>query len=83
MPQGARRASSENLVGPPPGAPRFKAGLWRVRMTAGAAGEAKGKAAKLGVRLVISCFWDYGIIPELDIKARSIYICTARMVFSS
>jgi hypothetical protein len=49
----------------------------------GATREAKrGKWAKLGVRLVISCFGDYDKIPESDIKATPIHICTARMVFN-
>jgi hypothetical protein len=55
-----------------------------VWMMAGARVEVEGgKPAKLGVRLVISCFWDYGLIPEWDSKATAIYICTARVVFSS
>src|SRR6266571_4046599 len=42
-------------------------------------GEAEGgNWANLGVRLVISCFSDYGVLPELDINATSIYIWTAR-----
>jgi hypothetical protein len=50
---------------------------------AGAAGEVEGgKLAKLGFRLVIPCFWNYGVIPELDINPTSLYICTPRMVFS-
>jgi hypothetical protein len=42
----------------------------------------RGKWAKLGVRLVISCFGDYDRIPESNIKATPIHICTARMVFN-
>jgi hypothetical protein len=55
-----------------------------VRMKVGAAVKVEeGKRAKLGFRLVISCFWDYGVIPELDIEAMPIYICTARMASST
>jgi hypothetical protein len=63
------------------------------RMIAGAAGEVEevsGSEFVLQIRvflgvfcLVISCFQDYGVIPELDITSALIHICAARMACST
>ena len=60
-----------------------EAGSCARMIAAGAAGESgTARAQKLGFHLVKSCFWDYGMIPEIDMKTTSIYICTAGMAFS-
>jgi hypothetical protein len=53
-----------------------------VKIMAGAAGMGKWEVAHSDFVWQFSCFADDGAIPELDIKAKPIHICAARMVFS-